>query len=110
MVDCGRLIRHNVGEDLINSMNLDESLRSLNMSTEEAERFAEEPLKDDDEERLFDLIETEGSPNRPNLLMITQNIKKVAAKRKHDGQPIETDEESLSFRFYWSDFIGRMAR
>ena len=27
----------------------------------------------------------------------------MAAKRKHDGQPIETDEESLSFRFYWSD-------
>ena len=66
---------NNNGEDPINSMNLDESLRSLNMSTEEAERFAEELLKDyNEEERLFDLIETEGSPNRPKLLMITQNI------------------------------------
>ena len=66
---------NNDGEDPINSMNLDESLRSLNMSTEEAERFAEDLLKyDNEEERLFDLIETEGSPNRPKLLMITQNI------------------------------------
>ena len=75
------------------------------MSTEEAERFAEEPLKDDDEEeRLFDLIETEGSPNRPKLLMITQNIKKKWLRSANTT----VSQLKLMKKACHFDFIGRI--